>query len=44
MVKEELGRKVRLKVMKANRITVPKAKVTDLKIVDCVVDVEPIGD
>jgi len=39
--KEELGHKAKLEAMKANRTTMPTEKVTDLKIADYVVDVEP---
>jgi rubrerythrin len=39
--KEELGHKAKLEAMKVNRTTVPAGKVTDLKIADYVVDVEP---
>ncbi|GAH26017.1 unnamed protein product [marine sediment metagenome] len=39
--KEELGHKAKLETMKANRTTMPTEKVTDLKIADYVVGVEP---
>jgi rubrerythrin len=39
--KEELGHKAKLEAMKANRTTMPTEKVTDLKIADYVVDIEP---
>ena len=42
--KEELGHKTKLETMKANKLTVPMEKVTDLKIADYVVDVEPGPD
>ena len=42
--KEELGHKAKLEAMKANGTTVPKEKVTDLKIANYVVDVESNPD
>ncbi len=42
--REELGHKAKLEAMKANRTTVLTEKITDLKIADYLVDVEPIGD
>ena len=42
--KEELGHKAKLQTMKANKITAPAEKVTDLKIADYVVDVKPGPD
>jgi len=42
--KEELGHKAKLEAMKTSRTTVPPEKVTDLKVADYVVDVEPQPD
>ncbi len=42
--REELGHKAKLKAIQADRSTMPAEKVTDLKIADYVVDVEPKPD
>jgi len=39
--KEELGHKSKLEAMRKNKVITPAAKVTDLKIADYTVDVEP---
>lgn len=39
--KEELGHKSKLEAMKKNQVITPAGKVTDLKIADYTVDVEP---
>ncbi|MHC4396372.1 MAG: ferritin family protein [Planctomycetota bacterium] len=41
LAKEELGHKAKIEAMKKSRVIIPTEKVTDLKIADYVVDIEP---